>query len=131
LLLIIARKADAARSQADVIRSARKRSKKLKQRRVILVATEQPIDTLTAAGKEFLNMLGAFAEFETNLHRERQLEGIALAKARGAYKGREPSIDGDEVRGLRDEEKLGPTAIARGLKIGRASVYRVLATANP
>jgi DNA invertase Pin-like site-specific DNA recombinase len=103
----------------------------LKQRRVTLAATEQPIDTRTAAGKAFLDMLGVFAEFETNLRRERQLEGIAHAKARGAYKGREPSIDTNEVRRLRDEEKLGPTAIARRLKIGRASVYRVLATANP
>ena len=40
-------------------------------------ATEQPIDTSTAAGKAFLDMLGVFAEFETNLRRERQLEGIA------------------------------------------------------
>jgi hypothetical protein len=39
-------------------------------------ATEQPIDTGTAAGKCFLDMLGVFAEFETNLRRERQLEGI-------------------------------------------------------
>ena len=43
------------------------------------VATEQPIDTSTAAGKAFLDMLGVFAEFETNLRRERQLEGIAKA----------------------------------------------------
>jgi DNA invertase Pin-like site-specific DNA recombinase len=68
---------------------------------------------------------------QANLRRERQLEGIALAKSRGAYKGRKPSIDANEVRRLRDEEKLGPTAIARRLKIGRASVSRVLATANP
>jgi DNA invertase Pin-like site-specific DNA recombinase len=40
-----------------------------------LEATEQPIDTSTAAGKCFLDMLGVFAEFETNLRRERQLEG--------------------------------------------------------
>jgi DNA invertase Pin-like site-specific DNA recombinase len=45
--------------------------------------TEQPIDTGTAAGKCFLDMLGVFAEFETNLRRERQLEGIAKAKAAG------------------------------------------------
>jgi transposase len=55
----------------------------LKGRGVALRATEQPVDTGTAAGKAFLDMLGAFAEFETNLRRERQLEGIALAKTRG------------------------------------------------
>jgi DNA invertase Pin-like site-specific DNA recombinase len=99
----------------------------LKERGVTLAATEQPIDTRTAAGKAFLDMLGVFAEFETNLRRERQLEGIALAKSRGVYKGREPSIDPVEIRRLRFEEKLGPTAIARRLGIGRASVYRALA----
>jgi DNA invertase Pin-like site-specific DNA recombinase len=55
----------------------------LKGRGVALRATEQPVDTGTAAGKAFLDMLGVFAEFETNLRRERQLEGIALAKTRG------------------------------------------------
>ena len=98
----------------------------LKAKGVTLKATEQPIDTGTAAGKAFLDMLGVFAEFETNLRRERQLEGIQAAKARGVYMGRRPVIDPGEVRRLRDEERLGPTAIARRLGIGRASVYRVL-----
>jgi DNA invertase Pin-like site-specific DNA recombinase len=66
-----------------------------------------------------------FAEFETNLRRERQLEGINAAKARGVYKGRKPSIDVVEVLRLLRDEKLGPTAIARRLGIG-ASIYRVL-----
>ena len=44
---------------------------------------EQPIDTSTTAGKAFLDMLGVFAEFETNLRKERQMEGIAKAKAAG------------------------------------------------
>ena len=98
----------------------------LKARGVALRATEQPVDTGTAAGKAFLDMLGVFAEFETSLRRERQLEGIRAAKARGVYKGRKPSIDPAEVRRLREAEGLGPSAIARRLGIGRASVYRVL-----
>ena len=98
----------------------------LKAKGVALKATEQPVDTGTAAGKAFLDMLGVFAEFETNLRRERQLEGIRAAKARGVYKGRKPSIDPAEVRRLREAEGLGPSAIARRLGIGRASVYRVL-----
>ncbi len=101
----------------------------LKGRGVALRATEQPVDTGTAAGKTFLDMLGVFAEFETNLRRERQLEGIALAKTRGVYKGRKPSVDVTEVRRLRHEEKLGPAAIARRLGIGRTSVYRALEAA--
>ncbi len=78
----------------------------LKAKGVALRATEQPVDTGTAAGKAFLDMLGVFAEFETNLRRERQLEGIRAAKARGIYKGRKPSIDPAEVRRLCEEEKL-------------------------
>jgi DNA invertase Pin-like site-specific DNA recombinase len=99
----------------------------LKAKGVLLKATEQPVDTGSAAGKAFLDMLGVFAEFETSLRRERQLEGIKAAKAKGVYKGRKPSIDPAEVRRLHEAEKLGASAIARRLGIGRASVYRVLA----
>lgn len=94
-----------------------------------LYATEQPIDTGTAAGKAFLDMLGVFAEFETNLRRERQAEGIARAKASGVYKGRGPTIDAAAIVGLK-AEGLGATEIARRLRIGRASVYRVLVAAH-
>ena len=97
----------------------------LAARQARLQATEQPIDTSTAAGKAFLDMLGVFAEFETNLRRERQMEGIAKAKVAGAYKGRRPSIDPSQVRKLH-EEGVGPAEIARKLRIGRASVYRLL-----
>jgi len=97
----------------------------LQERGVHLKATEQPIDTSTPAGKAFLGMLGVFAEFETNLRRERQMEGINAAKERGVYKGRKASIDPAEVRRLQ-QEGLGATEIAERLGIGRASVYRVL-----
>ena len=53
---------------------------RLKAKGAHLYATEQPVDTSTAAGKAFFDMLGVFAEFETNLRRERQAEGIAAAK---------------------------------------------------
>ena len=98
----------------------------------LIRATEQPIDTSTAAGKAFLDMLGVFAEFETNLRKERQLEGIAAAKARGVYagKGRLRTVDTAEVRRLR-AEGMGPAKIAKQLGIGRASVYRVIGADNP
>ncbi|AWV19826.1 integrase (plasmid) [Methylobacterium sp. XJLW] len=102
----------------------------LKAKGAILQATEQPIDTGTAAGKAFLDMLGVFAEFETNLRRERQMEGIAKAKAAGIYKGRRPSIDPATVRALK-AEGVGPAEIARRLGIARASVYRTLGTSGP
>lgn len=90
-----------------------------------LRATELPIDTSTAAGKCFLDMLGVFAEFETNLRRERQMEGIAKAKAAGAYKGRPKSIEAQQVRELK-AKGLGATEIANQMGIARASVYRAL-----
>ena len=103
----------------DIVRAVKAKGAALK-------ATEQPIDTATAAGKCFLDMLGVFAEFETNLRKERQLEGIAKAKEAGVYKGRPASIDAAQVRQLK-AEGLGPSKIAEALGIGRASVYRALA----
>lgn len=100
--------------------------RELRSKGVDLKAVDQPVDTSTAAGKAFLDMLGVFAEFETNLRRERQMEGIARAKARGVYKGRKRSIEVSEVRRLR-ENGMGASAIAKQLGIGRASVYRALA----
>jgi DNA invertase Pin-like site-specific DNA recombinase len=100
----------------------------VKAKGATLRATEQPIDTSTAAGKAFLDMLGVFAEFETNLRRERQLEGIAAAKAKGVYKGRPASIDATRIAALK-AQGLGATEISKQLKIGRASVYRILGDA--
>jgi DNA invertase Pin-like site-specific DNA recombinase len=97
----------------------------LKAKGVTLRATEQPIDTSTPAGKAFLDMLGVFAEFETAIRKERQMEGIAKAKAAGIYKGRKPSVDVARVRKLR-EAGGKPAVIARQLGISRASVYLAL-----
>jgi len=72
-----------------------------------------------------LQMLGVFAEFETAIRRERQLEGIAKAKREGVYKGRPASIKPQSIAALK-AEGLGATEIAKRLGIGRASVYRVL-----
>ncbi len=99
--------------------------KQLSDKGVTLTATEQPISTKDAASKCFLDMLGVFSEFETNLRKERQMEGIAKAKERGVYKGRKPSVDVQRVKELRDSG-MGASAIAKELGIGRASVYRAL-----
>ena len=104
----------------DIVRAVKAKGATLK-------ATEQPIDTGTAAGKCFIDMLGVFAEFETNLRKERQMEGITKAKAAGVYKGRPPSVDQAKVVDLKDQG-FGPSQIARKLNISRASVYRALET---
>lgn len=72
-----------------------------------------------------LQMMGAFAEFERNIIRKRQAEGIAKAKSRGVYKGRQASIDANAIK-QRVAEGQGATAIAKELGISRASVYRIL-----
>jgi DNA invertase Pin-like site-specific DNA recombinase len=97
----------------------------LKARGVMLRVTEQPIDTGTAAGKAFLDMLGVFAEFETNLRRERQLEGIAKAKEAGLYRGRKPTIDAARICEL-SAQGVNPTDIARQIGCTRGTVYRLL-----
>lgn len=110
-----------ARSIADLAQIVRT----LESKGVHLKATEQPIDTSSPAGRAFLQMLGVFAEFETAIRRERQLEGVAKAKANGVYKGRKPSIDADRINQLVAAGK-GASEIAKELNIGRASVYRYM-----
>src|ERR1700749_5169074 len=89
----------------DIVRTVRARG-------AVLKATEQPVDTGTAAGKCFFDMLGVFAEFETNLRKERQMEGIAVAKAARIYKGRVPKLSAAKAREL-SAAGLGATEIAR------------------
>lgn len=84
------------------------------------------VDTDSSTGRLMLAVLGAVAQFENDIRRERQLEGIEKAKAEGRYRGRKPTIDPAKVRDLH-QTGMGPAKIARELGIGRASVYRALA----
>ena len=102
---------------------------KLRARSANIAATEQPVDTSTAAGKAFFDMLGVFAEFETNLRRERQAEGIAVARRRGIYRGRPPKIDMDAIR-HRIAEGQSPTRIAREMGVSRGTVYKAKGNAG-
>jgi DNA invertase Pin-like site-specific DNA recombinase len=85
------------------------------------------IDTSTGTGKLLLGVLASIAEFETDIRKERQREGIDRAKLAGVYKGRKPSVDVDQVRSLH-QQGVGPSDIAKRMGIGRASVYRALST---
>ena len=111
------------RSLADLIKIA----DELRGRDVSLYLAQQNIDTATPMGQMFYAMLGVFAEFEYHLRRERQVEGIARAKAAGRYKGRKPLAvtKVTEIRRMRDDG-VRPADIARQLKIGRTSVYKYL-----
>ncbi len=86
---------------------------------------EQSVDTATSAGRAFFGMLAVFAQFETDVRRERQAEGIANAKKAGAYKGGQQRIDRKRVSELK-ASGMGPAAIARSLSVSRMSIYRIL-----
>jgi DNA invertase Pin-like site-specific DNA recombinase len=97
----------------------------LQDKRVSLRATEQPIDTSSAAGQCCREMLSVFAEFAPNLRRDRQAEGIAKAKAEGKFRGRPASIDKTRIIELK-ESGLSATQISKEMGISRVSVYRAI-----
>jgi len=90
------------------------------------VLQQQGLDTTGGEGRLFLTILAGFAEFEADLRRARQLEGVAKAKEQGVYKGRPATLEASEVRRLH-AEGMRPSHIAKHLKIARSSVYRLLA----
>ena len=97
--------------------------KELTEKGVSLTATEQPISTKDATSKCFLDMLSVFAEFETNLRKERQMDGIKANKDK--FKGRGQTIDVKRIKTLKNEG-WGATKIAKEMNIDRTSVYRLL-----
>ena len=97
--------------------------KELTEKGVSLTATEQPISTKDATSKCFLDMLSVFAEFETNLRKERQMDGIKANKDK--FKGRGQTIDIDRIKALKGQG-MGATAIGKEMGIDRTSVYRLL-----
>ena len=101
--------------------------KELSEKGVSLTATEQPISTKDATSKCFLDMLSVFAEFETNLRKERQMDGIKANKDK--FKGRGQTIDVNKIKELKTKG-LGATAIAKEMNIDRTSVYRLLKVAS-
>jgi DNA invertase Pin-like site-specific DNA recombinase len=120
--LVVTRLDRLARSVPDLHAIA----KELQSKNVDLVVTEQNIDTTTPTGRLMFNMLGAIAEFETDLRRERQMEGIAKAKAEGRYKGRPVTIDSEAIlAALAAGDR--PSAVAKRFNVARSTVYRVAA----
>ena len=99
--------------------------KQLEQKKVTFSATEQSINTKTPEGKCFLNMLSVFSEFETCIRKERQMDGIKIAKEKGKFKGKQSTVDMDRFKELLNEG-CGATSIAKQMNIGRSSVYRLM-----
>src|SRR6195952_1800469 len=114
-------------------------------RKIVLGLTERGVhvrfekENLTFTGEDspmshlLLSVMGAFAQFERDLIRERQREGIALAKLReGAYVGRKPSLTPAQAKDLRRRVAAGEskTALAGELGISRQTLYRYIAGAG-
>lgn len=100
----------------------------LEKKGAALEVLNQKIDTGTAAGRAFLQMLGVFAEFETNLRKERQLAGIAAAKAKGKHLGRRACLTGGQKTEIRQKKSQGmnPTQLSKEYGVSRATIYNVL-----
>lgn len=98
------------------------------------VVVEFKKEQLTFKGEDspmsilMLTVMGAFAEFERALLRERQREGITLAKRKGLYKGRPPSLAPERVAELRDRAASGEkkAVLAREFHVSRQTLYRYL-----
>lgn len=112
-----------ARSMPNLVELTAKLKAKVVELRVLALN----LDTSTPTGKLMLNLMGSIAEFERELMLERQLEGIAKAKAEGKYQGRAPTArrKSDDVLRLKAEGKTAD-AIAAELKVSRSSVFRIL-----
>jgi DNA invertase Pin-like site-specific DNA recombinase len=106
------------RELRDVVRQVHEKGATLR-------AIEEDMDTGRDEGRQLLNILAIFAEFEASSRRERQLQGVAKAKASGVYKGRKAQIDTEQIIAMR-RTGMSPVHIAQELGIARSSVYRVL-----
>jgi DNA invertase Pin-like site-specific DNA recombinase len=114
-----------ARSATDLGNIA----KLLQQKGVDLVVLDQNIDTTTPTGKLMFTMIGAFAEFERDMIRERCQEGIEKAKARGVRFGRPSKLTDKQLVDLKTEfsdESIGRGELAEKYGISRASLYRLV-----
>lgn len=101
----------------------------LQLKRIHLISNKEAIDTSTATGKLMLTMIGAIAEFERANMLERQREGIAIAKANGAYKGRKkidyPENWQDIYSRWKNRELKGNEAMEQ-LNLKRTTFYKLI-----
>jgi DNA invertase Pin-like site-specific DNA recombinase len=106
-------------------------SGKLEEQGVGLHVLDQNLDTTTSSGRLLFNMLGVIAEFENDLRKERQLEGIKKAQDKGIKFGAKKKLSTEQVEMLRSTAEAGGkplTEIAKDFGISRASLYRYLDT---
>lgn len=101
---------------------------KLKTKGVELVVLDQHIDTSTPTGRLLFNMLGVIAEFETELRKERQMEGIAKAKGKGIKFGAKKLLDDEDSLQLKEDREAGKTIpyLMKKYRVSKTTIYRVL-----
>ena len=123
--LVITRIDRLARSASDLLRI----TKDLEERGIAIRVLDQSIDTSDAAGKAFLGMLAIFAQFENDIRRERQMDGIARAKVKGIKFGRTLELTGERIAAIRAMREGGDTVptIMKATGLARATIYRALA----
>jgi len=104
-------------------------SETLRERGVALRSLTEHIDTATAAGKMLYAVLGAVAQFERDVLRERTVAGMRAAKSRGEHIGRPRALKPVQVREARKMLERGgsPSHVARVLRVGRSTLYRAIA----
>ncbi len=114
-----------SRSLKDLIDIA----SRLQDKGVALKCTSQPIDTSSSMGKCFFHVLGAIAEFEKDLIKERTMAGLEAAKRLGRIGGRPRTISRDKIVLAKELDQQGKLRvdIAKQLGISRASLYRLIA----
>jgi len=100
----------------------------LRERSVALRSLTEHIDTASAAGKMLYAVLGAVAQFERDVLRERTVAGMRAAKSRGEHIGRPPALTSSQIREARKMLERGgsPSHVARVLRVGRSTLYRAI-----
>jgi DNA invertase Pin-like site-specific DNA recombinase len=127
--LVVTRLDRLARSTLDLCQLA----EELRRKQVHLQVLDQQIHTNDATGRLLFHMLGAIAQFETELRAERQMDGIQSAKARGVRFGRHATLTEQQVAELQDQRRQGIPirTLMKGYRISKATVYRYLQGASP
>ena len=105
----------------------------LKRKGVNLQVLDQNIDTSDATGRLLFNMLGAIAQFETEIRAERQMDGIQKAKERGVHFGRRKTLTKPQIAELQQRRKQGELikTLMKEYGLSKASVYRYLNDTDP
>jgi DNA invertase Pin-like site-specific DNA recombinase len=103
-------------------------AEQLKNEGIELVVTDQNIDTSTPTGRLLFSMLGAIGEFENEIRRERQLDGITHAKERGVRFGAKPKLTDVQIDEMRQKRVSGVLIkdLMKEYSLSKASVYRLL-----